>query len=96
MQTIEKYQHAELVMKNYEDGSSAILKKIPVVEEKDLTFRVCGVNWNQCVFETVRGLLSCGFDVTADSNCSNPDYVPMLGSRWEDVKQMYRERLAVV
>ncbi len=54
---IRGYRHKARVTKNDDDGSLEVVKAIRRREFGKRTLRVCGVNVDCCVFDTVNGLL---------------------------------------
>ncbi len=65
------YSNYSIVSKNKNDGSTAIAEQVKSEHVNLSSFRVCGVYTDQCVFDTVRGLLrvfpGCNVEVMKDA-----------------------------
>lgn len=79
---VDSYHDCYVVRKSCDDGSNEIDK---VVQNYELprNCKVCGINFGYCVKDTVKGLLSKGYNVeVVEEACSQPeDY-----GNWSDVK----------
>lgn len=96
IEQVKDYPKTLIVQKGFEDGSANILKNF---RDSDLTFRLCGVNWHQCVRNTAFGLLRSGNKVIACSNASNPNFrkgLETCQNNWVELQNRYNEKLRVI
>lgn len=58
LQIVQKpyYCYWDILIKDEDDGSSWIKAHLDRIKVKPISFNVCGVNLDYCVFDTVRGL----------------------------------------
>lgn len=90
------YSKASIIGKNFESGTPKILKNSPDLAKLGLTFHVAGVNWNQCVFKTIRDLLiKTNGKVVAHRYASNP-YFRRCDKIWDDLIAKYNDRLEII
>lgn len=59
LESIQHYEHFHHITKKTDNGSAAVIDCI-VKNEYSMPVRICGVNWEACVFETVIGLAKHG------------------------------------
>jgi len=55
---VESYEHGHIIDKRSSNGSAEILSACRRLQLPSEAFRICGVNSDACVLETVQGLLS--------------------------------------
>jgi nicotinamidase-related amidase len=69
---IGKYPHVSFVNKRTDDGSKEVMAEVSRLKLSS-RFRICGVNLDCCVIDTVNGLVKHSGDITLISRATQPN-----------------------
>lgn len=92
LRALAGYGDWSVVLKNHDDGSREVLAKCENngIPRDKLTFTFSGVNWQFCVYSTVKGLHEKGIPKenlnVLESCCNGPHY-----SDWESHREYYND-----